>query len=78
MRRCPSGEDDEFEDEEYTLSFLVSTIIFTLISQAALLLKLLLALLPRYITRVHVLMGLPTSSYLMTGRRGFLGVWVRL
>lgn len=43
-------EDDDLEDEEYTLSFLVSTIAISSTSQGALFLNLSSLLLPRCVT----------------------------
>jgi hypothetical protein len=72
----PARKDDEVEDEEYTLSFLVSTI--TLISQVALFLRLLLALLPQGIIPLHVRMNLFTSLCRIARCRWYIRVDERL
>jgi hypothetical protein len=55
-------EDDDLKDEEYTLSFLVSTIAISSTSQGALFLNLSSLLLPRRVTLQHLLITLSPIS----------------
>ena len=55
-------EDDDLEDEEYTLTFLVSTIANSSTSQGALFLNLSSLLLPQCVTLQHLLITLSPIS----------------